>query len=450
MADAARAHTAGEIRGTSWMEEFARKSLAPITEVRHGETGSVLLLAANVFLLLASYYLLKTVRESLILSEGGAEVKSYSSAIQALILLGAVPVYGWLASNVRRMQLVVSVTLFFATNLLIFAGLLMSGISIAVPFFIWVGIFNLFIVSQFWAFANDFYSEEQGKRLFPIVGLGSSIGALVGSDAASSLFRRTGVMEILLVATAVLAGSLLITLYANRRECAVCANQSARSATPLNKSGGFTMIAKDRYLLAIAVVVLLSNVVNTTGEYILGSLLMQQAATISGGMDAAAKGRFVGEFYGAYFRWVNLLGLGLQLFLVSRLFRWVGVRGALFALPLVSLGGYVGLMAAPLLAVARVSKVFENGVDYSVQSTTRQALFLPTSREAKYKAKAAVDTFFWRAGDLLQAGVVWVGLQAGFGVRQFATLNTLLVLAWLAVSVVLYRQHKQLTDANGS
>ena len=143
----------------------------------------------TMFLVLAGYYLLKTARELFILSEGGAEVKSYSSAGQALLLLVIVPAYGAFASRVNRMQLIQWVTLFFAANLVLFVLALSAGLRIGVVFFIWLGIFNVMVIAQFWAFANDLYTEEQGKRLFPLIGVGSSLGRLGGLDARRAARR---------------------------------------------------------------------------------------------------------------------------------------------------------------------------------------------------------------------------------------------------------------------
>jgi AAA family ATP:ADP antiporter len=105
------------------------------------------------------------------------------------------------------------------------------------------------------------------------------------------------------------------------------------------------------------------------------------------------------------------------------------------------------LLAFPLLGAVRIAKVLENSTDYSIQNTARHALFLPTSREAKYKAKAAIDTFFWRAGDVLQAGVVFLGTRAAWDVTRFAGLNVVFVTVWLVVVALVYREHKRITQS---
>jgi len=142
--------------------------------------------------------------------------------------------------------------------------------------------------------------------------------------------------------------------------------------------------------------------------------------------DKAAMQRFIGGFYGDYFRWVNLLGILLQTLFVSRIINFMGVRGALYVLPGIALVSYSVLAVAPILALVRGVKTLENATDYSLQNTVRQALFLPTSREAKYKAKAAIDTFFARFGDVLQAGMVKAGSELSVGLTGFAWFNVAL------------------------
>jgi AAA family ATP:ADP antiporter len=130
--------------------------------------------------------------------------------------------------------------------------------------------------------------------------------------------------------------------------------------------------------------------------------------------------------------------------------KYIGVRGALFILPLVALGSYSLIAFLPIFSIVRIAKILENSTDYSINNTARHALFLPTSREAKYKAKQAIDTFFWRAGDMLQAVIVFAGLQLALSVRAFAAINLVLVLIWLALVVAIAREHKRRTAADVS
>jgi ATP:ADP antiporter, AAA family len=417
------------------------RALKLFSIVEPGEGIGALMLAGNVFLLLTAYYILKTVREALVLAEGGAEVKAYASAGQAGLLLAAIPVYSWLGDRLTRFRLVAAVMLFFLSNLPVFYVLNAMQVPIGIAFYMWLGVFNLMALAQFWAFANDLYTEEQGKRLFPILGIGSSLGALAGAHVASVFFRDLGVDKLLLVAAVLMSGSLLLAWLVNQRACAACAGQRANASAPLGSRGALDLVTSDRYLRLIAIMVVLLNIVNTGGEYVLSRLVVAEAASAAAESPdpLAARQAFIGQFYGTYFTWVGLGGLLLQVFAVSRLFRWVGVRGALLFLPAIALGGYSMLAAIPVLMIALTTKVFENSTDYSIENTARHALFLPVSREAKYKAKTAIDTFFYRSGDMTQAAIVWGGTSLAFTTRHFALANVAFILVWLWITFLLLK-----------
>ena len=415
-------------------------------DVRPGEAMTVFLLALNVFCLLALYYVLKTVREALILTENGAVVKSYAAAGQALLLLGVVPAYAAVASRVNRVWLIGGVTIFFASHLVVFYALGVMRVAVGVPFFLWLGVFNLVVVAQFWAFANDLYSRERGKRLFPLIGLGSALGAWLGAQFASALFAALGPFRLLLVAAAGLVACVLLTVWVHEREKGRHEGEAGEAERPLGSQGAFELIFRDRYLLLIALLLVLVNVVNTVGEFLLGSLVVQEASRVAAA-EGVERGVFIGRFYGSFFAWVNLLGFLFQLLLVPRLFKHLGVSGTLFVLPVVALLSYGTLAFVPVLGVVRLMKTLENASDYSIQNTTRHALFLPTSREAKYKAKQAIDSFFWRAGDLLQAGVVFLGTRLAIGMRGYALLNLLFVGIWLVIVVGIVREYRARVQA---
>ena len=423
--------------------------LGVFTRVEPGESGTALLLMLNLFLVLTSYYILKTVREPLILMGGGAEVKSYAAAGQAVLLLGVIPLYSALVDRMDRVTLINRVTLFFMANLGLFYVLARLGTPyLGVAFFLWVGIFSLMIIAQVWSFANDLYTEGQGKRLFPVVAFGSSLGAVAGSLVAGRLYALgLGSFEMMLAAAALLGACLGLTNAVRRREAASLAR---REAAPARSDGaeastganGFRLVLSDPYLRGIAALYLLLNLVNSTGEYILSRTVTEAAAAA----PPAAREAVVGGFYAGFFTWVNALGAVLQLFAVSRILRVAGVARALLVLPLIALGGYAVIAAGAALGVIRGAKILENATDYSLHNTTRQALFLPTSREAKYKAKQTIDTFFYRAGDVSAAGVVWLGATLGFGTRQFALVNLGAVAVWLAVSVAVGRGFRSRTE----
>jgi ATP:ADP antiporter, AAA family len=456
------------------------RALRLFADVRAGEAGTVLLLALNVFLLLAAYYFIKPVREALILSGEGAEVKSYASAGQALLLLLLVPAYGLLADRLPRRGLLNAVTAFFVFCLVGFYALTQAGIQVGVAFFLWVGIFSLMILAQFWSFANDIYTKDQGERLFAIVAFGGSLGAVVGSVVAGKLIPLIGIPQLLLAAAGLLVLAAVLSNVIDARERArhethlpvhlttaeipaatgeyqIQSVEDERKLTvslpgigPGSRKGTFRLVFQDRYLLLIASLALVLNWVNTTGEYILGRTVegAAQTAVAAGTAGGLSVSEYIGQFYSQFFFAVNLLGLTVQLFLVSRILKYLGVRVAVMVLPVIALFGYAILAFVPILALVRVVKIGENATDYSIQNTVRNVLFLPTSRDQKYKAKQAIDSFFVRAGDVLSAGLVYVGTTLlGFGTTGFARVNLGLALLWLVLAVAIGREYNRKSRA---
>jgi AAA family ATP:ADP antiporter len=428
------------------------RTLSLFTEVRAGEGLGALLLATNVFYLLAFYQVLKIVRDALILSESGAVAASYASAGMALALLVFVPAYSALASRVNRVWLISGVTLFFASHLLIFFALGSAGMKIGIAFYIWVGVFNMVAVAQFWAFANDLYTTERGKRLFPLVGIGASLGALVGAGLTAYFFKGIGPYSLMLIAAFGLVVPVVLTIIVHRREGRRAEGQTEQSEKPVGGRGGFSLVFGNRYLLLIAMLVLVFNLVNTLGGFMLNTMIQQEALRVAPAIAGAteeqvkaAQAAVIGTLSGTVQTYVNLLALVLQAFFVSRIFRYIGVRGALLILPAIAATGYAAIALVPSLIAVQWTKIFENSTDYSVQNTTRHALFLPTSREAKYKAKQAIDSFFVRFGDMLQAAVVYVGVQLALSVRGFAMVNLALVGVWFLIAFGIRREHRKLT-----
>jgi AAA family ATP:ADP antiporter len=428
-------------------KSFLERALSVVTDVRAGEGVSALLLAANGFYLLAFYQVLKVVREALILSESGAVAASYASAGMAAVLLFFVPAYSAVAARVNRVKLVCGVTLFFASHLLVFYALGSAGLRIGLAFYIWIGVFNMVAVAQFWAFANDIYNSERGRRLFPLVGVGATLGAALGAAFATVLFGGIGPYVLMLIASAGLIVPVVLTIVVNRRESRHNRQNSVISEQPLAKADGFKLVLTNRYLLLIALMVLVFNLVNTLGGFMLNSLIVTEAASRVAADPTLNNRAIIGMLSGTVQTYVNIVAFILQTFVMSRIFKYLGVRGALFILPLIALTGYSAIVLLPLLAVVQWTKVFENGTDYSVQNTTRHALFLPTSREAKYNAKQAIDAFFVRTGDFLQAAVVYVGVQLALTVRGFAIVNVVLVGVWLLLAVGIAREHRKLVGS---
>ena len=418
-------------------------------DVRAGEGARVALLGANLFVLLFAYYLLKTIREPLVLGAlgGGAEVKSYAAACQALLLVGVSAVFGWLAGRVDRMRLIALVTIFFAVNLLafwaLFDALPAHRLALGVAFFIWVGCFNVMIVAQFWAFANDLYSRADGERLFGLIAGGSAVGAVAGAHFAKPLFKSLGPFPLLGLSAALLLVCLVITWLVHRNARPDEAAHAPIDPVGEGARGGFHLMLRDRYLLLVGVLTLVKNWVNTTGEYILDRRLLEVAhARFGAQLSATEASRYLAAFKSDYFTYVNVLVMVLQFFAVSRIVRHLGVRRALFFLPVVALSSYGVMLAVPILGVILAGKVAENTLDYSLEKTGEQMLFLVTTRRAKYKAKAVIDTFMVRLGDVLSAALVWSGVHLGLSTVGFIGANLALVGLWMGVLALLAQAHR--------
>jgi AAA family ATP:ADP antiporter len=412
--------------------------LRPFTKVHPEEAVTVGLMTISAFLLLSAYYLLKTVREPLILLHGGAEVKLYARAGQALLMVGVVHLYGELARRVGRMKLLAIVFLFFISNLAVFTVLARTDLPIGLPFFLWVGVFSYTVVAQFWALAADIYSEEQGKRLFPIIGGGSSIGAVVGGLFAKSLVPF-GPYVLMGVAVMILLACVALIVWVERR-AVIQARHDHVIDEPLAEQSPWHMLAHDKYLLVIAGMVVFLNWVNSSGEYLLDRTLVIAAK------DAAAHGGssqvFIGAFKADYYVWYNTLGVVLELFAVSRILKVIGVRRALWFMPVFAFFAYGCAVFLPVLAVMRIVKIGENSLQYSLQDTTRHALFLVATRPEKFVGKTAIDTIAVRIGAIMSTLMVFAGAWLGWSTSVFAAINVGLALAWFGFVLLIAREHR--------
>jgi AAA family ATP:ADP antiporter len=423
------------------------RALRVFGDVRAGEGGTVLLMAANVAVLLVAYYILKTVREPLILLAGGAELKSYAAAAQALTLIAYVPAYGWVAARMPRQRFLAAVVLFFVGCIELFVLGGRAGVPhLGFVFYVWVGIFSLTTIAQFWSYANEIYSRPEGDRLFPLIAVGSTAGAPLGAALADTLFGHgVGPFQMMQLAAGLLVLHLVLYRAAARRGRVA---EAPRTQAPIAGGNGFALVLKNHYLMLIAALLVLLNLVNTVGEFILARAVVATADAQAASVPGFDKQAFIGTFYGNYFFWVNVLTILIQAFLVSRLVKRLGMAGVILALPVVALGSYgVAAAGAGLLAL-RMLKTAENATDYSVMNTAKQMVWLPTSREEKYKAKQAIDTFFVRTGDMLAALVVFLGTHVvTLGVPGFAWVNIVVVIAAGGVGVLLLREYARLTAA---
>lgn len=429
---------------------LADRILRPFGDVRRGEGATTGLLLLTLFLILCGYYVCKTVREPLILTGGGAEVKTYASAFQALALMLVVPAYSWLATRVSRLTLITTVTLLVVASLQIFwlAGQLAAP-YLGVAFFVWVGVFNNAVVAQFWSYGNDLHTPEAGSRLFPVIAIGATLGSPLGAWAAGQLFEAgVPALHLLQLAAACLLLSLACYLLVERRQQqAMRAPQQTSSESASATRDGFALLARSPYLRLICLLLLVLNVVNTTGEYILSRAVLASAEVALPNGNDAAREAFIGGFFGSYFFWVNIGAVVIQSLLVSRLVRAAGIAGVLLVLPLVSVVTYALVLSGAGFAAFRWAKTVENATDYSAMNTARQMLWLPTSRTEKYAAKQAADTFVVRAGDVIAAGLVlagttWMSLdRTGFAGAILVVTAVWLAIAWLLVSE--YRRRQQ-------
>jgi len=414
--------------------------LGLFTEVRAGEAGTALLMLLSLFLLLVGYYVLKTVREPLVLVTGGAELKSYAAAGQAVALMGFVPLYSWLASRLDRMKLIVCLLLFFVVCIeLFFLGGRMQVPMLGFFFYIWVGIFSLATIAQFWSYANDIYRKDVGNRLFPLIAIGQTAGAMVGSKVVEELFKaRVDPFMMMHIAAVLVLVHLGLYVIVNRRQHR---EHTAKAAPPpVAGRSGFALVLESRYLMMIGALLILLNAINTLGEYVLGSFVKNAS------VGMADPTSFIGQYMANYFLWVNVAALVLQAFVVSRIVRYAGIAGVVLALPVVAIGTY-GLAAVGVtLAAMRWAKTAANSGDYSIMYTAKQMLWLPTTREQKYKAKQAIDTFFVRTGDLVAAAVVFLGVELlSLSTRGVALTNLALIAVSLVIAWRLIAEHRRLS-----
>ena len=441
----------------SGLSRFERV-LTLFTRVRPGEGRSALLFVLHGFLLLYSYQVVKALREAFMLTKFSAEVRAYAVALIALLLMLLVPMYTAVRRRLDGERLLRAVTAFFASNLLLFWAAAAAGLPIAFPFFVWVSIFGVMVIAQLWAFAADSFNLKSGQRLFPVIMVGANLGALAGAKSAQLAVSTLTPVGLMLVATLVLLATLVLAGPERRAVPEGSRPVVAEHGAPVPRLlGGIGLVLRDRYLLLIALLVVLLNWINTTGEFILADFVQkdaaQRAVASNGSLDAGA---LIAAFYGSFQFWVTLAGLAIQLFLVARIYRHVGVRGALLVHPVVVALGY-GLIAlgpvlggfVPVFTLIRMVKIAENSIDYSLMNTTRHALFLPVDRDAKYEGKTAIDSFFWRFGDLVQAGVVFAGLNwLNWGAPQFALLNLVLALVWIGLAVAIGREFSRKAAEN--
>ena len=449
------------------------------TDVRPGEGPTALLMFANVFLVLCAYYFIKPLREGWIAIspiEGLEqwEIKAYSSFAQSLILLPIVGWYGRLAGVWDRATLISRATLFCISNMVIFwffqpnlffGELPWSGIA----FYLWVGMFGVFVVAQFWTFCADVYTDERGKRMLPMIAIGATSGAAAGSWIVSQLLALgiVGPKALLLVATVPLFASIALTRSVDARERAAApptAGSSAEAGRETSQQGlgflldGAKLALVSRFILAAAAVTLLVNWVNTNGENLLYKVVQESltSQTVERGMtDPIKVSDFIHAgntaFYSNFYFWVNVAALVLQSIVASRLLKYGGFAAILLMLPVIALISYTAMALLPVLAIVKVGKFAENATDYSINNTARHVVWLPVSSEMKFRGKPAIDTLYVRIGDGMAALTVAFGVHIlALATEMYFIFNVSLVLLWFAFAFLLIREHRKASEVNPS
>lgn len=414
------------------------RGLGLFTKVRPGEGACALLFFGYAFVLLVAYYILRTIREPLLLANGSAELKSYACGAIAAVLLALLPLYSQLARRTNRAWLVRTVTVLFAAQLLPFYVLGRAGVDVGFVYYVWVGVFSVTMLTQFWAHAAHCFGTDSGQRLLPFIMAGATLGSLAGPKVSSVLYTSLGEWNLMLLVAALLVATLPLidwTAKAVPQHARAVPLADSRPSHPL---GGLALVFQDRYLLLLAALAVLLNCVNTTGEYVLTAFVKSHTELAVAADPSLDKKALIAAFYAEFYFMTNALGVVLQLLFCARIFRWIGVHGAILVLPIVALIGY-GLVAfLPIFGIVQVIKILENSTNYTIMNTARHALFLSLPARHQYEGKTAVDGFFWRLGDLLQAGVVFVGLNwLGFEFQHFAVLNVVLSVVWIGVAIAI-------------
>jgi AAA family ATP:ADP antiporter len=457
-------HNSTDLRFERFLRLFA--------DVREREGATSLILVANIFLILVAFYLIKPVREGwLAVTEIGdltkVEIKAYSAFAQSILLVGILPFYARLAAKWSRDDLILRVGIMFGVLLIAFwlsqPGMILGYTPIfGILFYLFVGIFSVTLVAQFWAFCSDVYGAERGARLFPLVAVGAALGATLGSWIGQKLVSlpQIDAFDLILVALLPLAASLAFAIRTHRRGAYGDPStwttdrwQSPAAPEAPSGDGPYNLILKHRYLSATAIMIMVFTWVVTSGDNILFGIVQDTLSQDLAGLRDDPKAftlamqESTAAFYGDLYFWINLVTLILQSFVVSRILKAGGMQALLYTTPFISLAAYAAMAFVPILGVIKVLKVAENSSTLSIHNTARHMLWLPTSKEMLYQAKPTVDTLFVRLGDGMAALTILIGTRVfELSNTGFVIINIVLVLVWIALSTYLQRENRRWND----
>ncbi|HEY6823186.1 MAG TPA: MFS transporter, partial [Steroidobacteraceae bacterium] len=391
--------------------------LRRLVVLQPGEAPALLASFATLLCTFSSYTILRPVRDALGITSGLEKIPYLFWGVFVVMLL-LQPVWGWLTSRYPRTVFLPWVYGFFAFNLVgfyLWFHFQADHTWIARTYFVWVSVFNLFVVAAFWSLMADVFTREQAGRVFGFIWAGASTGGLIGPALAHELAVPFGAINLLPISAGLLLLALVFMAQVirwQRAQRGVAAPASAGAAPPARTEsalgGGtfaaFTQVMRSPYLLGIAVFVLLMTWVSTF------LYLEQQAFVAKVFTSADQRTRF---FAGIDF-WVQAASLTMQLLLFGRLFKWVGLRAMLTAMPLIMTAGYAIFALAPRFMVLVVVYAVRRVGDYALTRPCRDALFTVVSREEKYKAKSLIDTFVYRGGDAT-SGSLYQALTISLG-----------------------------------
>lgn len=424
------------LRPAAWLHEL----LARMVRVEKAEMAALLLSFAYFCAILTAYYIIRPLRDEMGVALGPDGLKR-TFTIVFVVMVAAVPVFGWIVSNVPRRLIIAVVYAVFALNLvafwLAFKAWGTAGAQ-AATFFVWASVFNLFMVSLFWSLMSELWSSEQAKRLYGFIAAGGSVGALLGPVVTQALAPVVGTDNLLLVATAFLVAAIVVAGRL-RRLLAAGETSSAEQPTGRDLLAGAVSVWRSPYLFRIALWVLLANLVSTyfylEQSRIVGEVLADRADRV--------------RLFSRLDLTVNVLTIALQVLVTGRVMQRYGVAVAAAALPAVACAGLVALSIAPGLAVVAGVMVLERATAFALASPAVRVLWTVVDAEAKYKAQSFVDTVVYRGGDAASGWMLSHLGSAGLGMAPGAiALVTLpLGLAWLALTFVLGRQ---LAERGGS
>jgi len=424
--------------------------LARVVRVAAGEAPALAWSFVYFFALLCGYYVLRPVRDEMGIS-GGVDKLHWVFTATFLTMLAAVPLFGAASARLRRRRLVPAVYLFFIANLLIFFVLfrvLGEHGWLARGFFVWTSVFNLFVVSVFWSFMADIFTNDQGRRLFGMIAAGGSLGAVLGPALTGLLAEPLGTSNLLLLSALILGLALIAVIrlvaHADGRGQGAPADNRPLGGDDRPLGGGiadgFRLALADRYLLGICLFIWLHSGLATV-------LYFEQANILADAFDRP-------ETRTALFAWmdfaVNAITLTTQLFLTGRLIRRLGVDRALALMPATLAVGLVVLAAAPAVAAVVVVQVLRRAGNFAITQPAREILFTVVGREAKYKAKNFIDTVVYRGGDAV-SGWAFAGLKGlGLSLSAIALMALPLALIWAWNGLRLGRRQEGLAEAQRS